>query len=288
MQTPTLPADLTDRYLQHLGVPAPGSPTLTALFALHRAHVTRVPFENLEIQLGGPTTIDPQESAERIVRGRGGYCFHLNGAFAALLETLGYEVERHTGGIQRTAEQPAGASGDHLTLTVRCEGEVWLVDVGLGQGLYEPVPLREGTYQQGLFTLSLAPSAAEPDGWRLTPDPQYGYVGMDFLPKPAAIADFTERHDWLSTSPESPFTPFPCAFRQDATGIDVLRGCVLVRVDADGRHVRELASATEWFDTLRDTYGLDLPAVGAAAREAYWERISAAHQAWKAMMARKA
>ncbi|WP_104815067.1 arylamine N-acetyltransferase [Kitasatospora sp. MMS16-BH015] len=285
MPIATLPAPLTDRYLHRLGVPSGAAPSLTTLRALHRAHVLRVPFENLAVQFGRPTTVDPVESAERILSGRGGYCFHLNGAFAALLETIGYQVEWRVGGIHRTDNQ-AGASGDHLTLTVRCEGETWLVDVGLGQGFLEPLPLRSGSYRQGLFEYRIGPSAVQPGGWRLDVDPQLGYLGMDFRRQPASgPADFAERHEWLSTAPTSPFMPFPCAFQPVADGQKALRGIVLVRIDPEGRHVRELADSAEWFDVLEQDFGLTLPEVGPTERQAYWDRISAAHQAWKAAVA---
>lgn len=272
-------ATLVDRYLQHLGLSTPGAPSVAGLRALHRAHVSRVPYENLEIQLGRPTTVDPYESIERILRGRGGYCFHLNGAFATLLDALGYEVTWHVGGVQTNETVPAGASGNHLALTVYCEGGTWLVDVGLGECLYEPLPLREGTYRQEPFTFGIEPSVAEPGGWRFVNDPRNGAVGMDFLPKPAAPADFAERHHWQSTSPESQFTRFPCVFRRDAAGADSLRGCVLARVDKDGRRTRELTTSSEWFGALAGTFGLTLPEIGRAEREALWRRTHAAHLA---------
>lgn len=89
-----------DGYLAVLGVPRPQAPSAGALRALHRAHVERVPYENLDIHLGRPTGIDAAGCVDRIVRGRGGYCFHLNGAFAALLTALGYEVALHRAGCR--------------------------------------------------------------------------------------------------------------------------------------------------------------------------------------------
>ncbi|WP_281066780.1 arylamine N-acetyltransferase family protein [Streptomyces inhibens] len=167
-----LSASKTQQYLRRLGLPAPRAPSVAGLFALHRAHVEQVPYETLEIQLGRPTTVDPYESADRIMRGRGGYCYHLNGAFATLLTTLGYEVQWHVAGLQPDAGMPAGANGNHVALTVECEGRTWFADVGLADALHEPMPLREGTYQQGLMTFGLRPSAAEPGGWRFDHDPK--------------------------------------------------------------------------------------------------------------------
>ncbi|MFE9171864.1 arylamine N-acetyltransferase [Streptomyces kebangsaanensis] len=58
--------------------------------------------------------MDPEESVARILQGRGGYCFHLNGTFVALLGVLGHAVTWHHGGVQgsRTAlaNTPRGVS----------------------------------------------------------------------------------------------------------------------------------------------------------------------------------
>src|SRR2546423_13328338 len=78
----------------------PGPPSLAALRRLHAAHVERVPYEALEIQLGRPTPLEPSASLARILRGRGGDCYHLNGAFSALLHALGYQGTRPPGGGQ--------------------------------------------------------------------------------------------------------------------------------------------------------------------------------------------
>ena len=68
-------------YLAHIGASVAAPPSLEALADLQARHLERVVFENLEIQRGRRTTVDYAESAARIVkRGRGGYCFHLNGA----------------------------------------------------------------------------------------------------------------------------------------------------------------------------------------------------------------
>ncbi len=75
-------------YLGRLDIGDPGPPTVDALFALHRAQTERVAYENIDIFLGRPQGIAPAESIDRIVRGRGGYCYNLNGALATTLEAL--------------------------------------------------------------------------------------------------------------------------------------------------------------------------------------------------------
>src|SRR3954470_14173820 len=103
--------------LRRLRLPelAGAAPSAEGLFALHRAHAELVPYETLEIWLGRPTTVDPAESVRRILRGRGGYCFHVNGAFSELLMALGYpgdaafrgRAEQHFA-IGRRHRQPLG------------------------------------------------------------------------------------------------------------------------------------------------------------------------------------
>ena len=75
-------------------------PSIDALRELHRRHSERVPYETMWIHSGESWGIDPVDSVVRIaLEGRGGYCYHLNGAFGALLHSLGYAVRAHVGGV---------------------------------------------------------------------------------------------------------------------------------------------------------------------------------------------
>jgi N-hydroxyarylamine O-acetyltransferase len=272
-------------YLARIGVRDPGPPSVEGLFALHRAQVGRVAYENLDIQLGRTLSIDPASSFGRIVAGRGGYCFHLNGAFSLLLSQLGYAVRWHRGGVQgRDEPAPVGATGNHLALTVHDlpsadnpEG-VWFVDAGLGDALYEPLPLRAGEHHNGSFRFTLAPSEVEPGGWRFGHDPTVGsFTGMDFRSEVADVTDFQSTHEWLSSAPESGFVKLAVVQRRDATGADVLRGRLLSR--APNGQPRELASAAEWYAALGDLFGLSVPAED---RARLWRRVTLAHGAWLA------
>ena len=82
-------------YLTRIGVTAPVDSDAAGLRLLHRAHQLTVPFENLSIHLAEPISLDEGELIDKIVRrGRGGFCYELNGAFALLLEALGAQVSR--------------------------------------------------------------------------------------------------------------------------------------------------------------------------------------------------
>ncbi len=103
--------------LKRLGLEAE-PPSVAALFRLHRAQVERIPYETTWIHLGEQWNIDVDASMERIAfRGRGGYCFHLNGSFARVLMQLGYDVSLHVGGVHR-GEPAAEFMTNHLVLLV--------------------------------------------------------------------------------------------------------------------------------------------------------------------------
>jgi len=279
-----------DGYLSRLGVTHPGPPSIAGLFAVHRAHVERVPYETLEIQLGRPTTIDPNESAGRIIRDQqGGYCYHLNGAFSALLAALGYDVAWHRAGVQRhgIANRP-GADGNHLGLTVSglpaavAPDGRWLVDVGLGDALYEPIPLRAGLYHQPPYTFILRRSEVEPAGWRLDHDEKGSFAGVDFAADRAGTSDFEAQHKYLPTSPESGYVRVMTAQRRRAEGADILRSCTLTRISPGGSQVITLDRSDDWFTALADIFGLTLISVDDASKARLWVKVHSSHLAWVA------
>lgn len=70
-------------YLARIGYQGPVVPSMETLRGLHLSHVLTVPFENLDIHLGRPISLEPSALFEKIVTSRrGGYCFELNGLFA--------------------------------------------------------------------------------------------------------------------------------------------------------------------------------------------------------------
>ncbi len=278
---------LRDAYLRRLGFPAPPEPDVETLFALHRAQVERIPYEGVWIWLGERRRIAPLDCVRYVTGGRGGYCYHLNGALATLLGWLGFDVHRHVGGVQGTPEDPAGAVANHLAITVAGlptadnPGGRWFLDTGLGDGPHEPMPLRAGEYAQGPFGYGIARSASVEGGWHFHADPRMSLYGMDFEDTDARRHAFDAKHAWLQAAPDSPFVRVLAVFRRDADGVDALRGRVLRRVEEPGAGT-ELATSADWFAALADVFRLPLSDVDPARRDALWARVDAAHDAWLA------
>ncbi len=284
---PPLDVSLRDAYLHRLGFAEPLPPTVESLFLLHRAQAERIPYESVWIWLGERRTIEPLDSVRYVTGpgGRGGYCYHLNGAFSTVLAWLGFDVRWHVGGVQGAPTDPAGPNGNHLALSVanlpspdNPDGR-WFIDAGLGDGPHDPMPLRTGTYRQGPFTYSLSESAG---GWRFDADPRMSLVGMDFGAGPATVPDLQPTHEHLQSSPESGFVRVLTVFRRDAAGVDFLRGRVLRRTDAAGDHPTELTTSTDWYAAMADIFGLTLSDVDAKRRDALWQKVTAAHESWLA------
>ncbi|MFD0852221.1 arylamine N-acetyltransferase, partial [Actinomadura adrarensis] len=118
-----------DAYLHRVGYDGDRSPSLDTLRALQRAHVTSVPFENLEIYLGREIPLGVEALQEKMVRHRrGGYCFEHTELFAAVLERLGFSFTALTARVQLGEEKLRSAT--HALLRVEADGGLWICDVG--------------------------------------------------------------------------------------------------------------------------------------------------------------
>jgi N-hydroxyarylamine O-acetyltransferase len=117
------------------------TPTLDTLRALHLAHATHIPFENLDVLWGRPGKLDIESLSAKLIDGkRGGYCFEQNALFAAVLEAIGFGVTRLAARVRLGSDRIGPRS--HMLLAVQVAGEKWLADVGFGgEGLLFPLPL---------------------------------------------------------------------------------------------------------------------------------------------------
>ncbi|MBB5867893.1 arylamine N-acetyltransferase [Allocatelliglobosispora scoriae] len=240
---------LVDAYLRRLGVTG-AAPSPQFLARLHAAHVERATYTNLQIIRSAPVGIEPVEAAREIVEGRHGYCFQLNSAFAWLLEALGFTVTLHSGLVPHVPKYGQDSPAlTHLTILVHDLDGTWFVDVGLGDGMSEPLPLRAGSYRQGPFEYRLEPTPTV-DGWRFVHDPRGSFAYMQFSTAPVGLADFYPAHRQLSGAAGSPYKKYLLAQSRRPDRVETMRGCVFTVLGADGPTRRVIDDPESWRATL--------------------------------------
>jgi N-hydroxyarylamine O-acetyltransferase len=129
-------------YKGRIGLEIDFRPDLKTLQAIMMAHVTTVPFENLDVLLNRPILLDAASLEHKLVhRQHGGYCFEHSGFLLLVLEQIGFEVKplaaRGRIGNPRGIITPR----THLFLKVTIDRVDWLTDVGCG-GLSLSAPIR--------------------------------------------------------------------------------------------------------------------------------------------------
>src|SRR2546423_1768964 len=104
-----------DAYLARIGLR--GRPTIREV---HRAHLTSIPFENLDPYCGIPVSLALDDLARKLVsRRRGGYCFEQNLLLKAALEALGAQVDLLLARVRAGAAPGVTRPRTHLVLRVR-------------------------------------------------------------------------------------------------------------------------------------------------------------------------
>ncbi|MBW8815651.1 MAG: arylamine N-acetyltransferase [Caulobacterales bacterium] len=259
-------------YFARIGFEGEARPDLQTLKALHRAHALAIPYENFDVQLGRSLTPDPQAAFDKIVRrGRGGWCYEMNGLLGLALSAIGFKVTRLAGAAVRGI-MGEEAVGNHLVLLVDLNGAPWIADVGFGDGPRDPFPLREGPIVSGGFAYGL--QRLDADWWRVNNHPDGGAPHFDFRLEPADPALLAAKCLELQTSPASPFVQNAIAQRHVAGEIRMLRGRVFRRVSPGLKTESLIASADELVALLHREFALDLPQAATL-----WPQICARHEA---------
>ncbi|WP_433450265.1 arylamine N-acetyltransferase family protein [Streptomyces sp. CA-142005] len=262
-----------EAYLRRIGAEHPQEPTGRALRELQVRHLRTVPFENLSIHLGEEIVLEEERLLDKVVgRGRGGFCYELNGAFGTLLAALGYEVEL-LAARGYADEGRLGIPYDHLALRVRTvEGETWLADVGFGAHSHHPLSYAEREEQvdpAGVFRVV----AAGPDAAGVSGGGSAGSGDLDVVrdgspqyrleTRPRVLGDFAAGVWWHSTSPLSHFTrSLVCSRVTEDGGRITLSGRELKTTAGDGaRATWELETDEEVLTAYRERFGIELDRV---------------------------
>jgi N-hydroxyarylamine O-acetyltransferase len=232
-----------------------GSDTLRDL---QKAHLLTVPFENLSIHSNDPIILDDSALFEKMVeRRRGGFCYELNGLFAALLRALDFDVVMLSAEVAN-AEGAYGPKFDHMALLVSL-GERWLVDVGFGDSFREPLLLdkrdeqtrRERSYRiasDGEYLIVAQRANADAEEWK----PQYRFTLERYH-----YSDYAEMCYYHQTSAESHFTRGRICSRATDDGRLTLSEMRFIETKMNGeRRERLLADEQEYASVLNEHFGI--------------------------------
>jgi len=268
-----------DAYLHRIGFDGDPAPTLAALRALHRGHVTSIPFENLEIMLGRGVPLDLASVQDKLVRRRrGGYCFEHTRLFAAALERLGFGFTALTGRVSMGSENKFRPA-THALLSVQTadDDRAWLCDVGFGAGPLEPLEFTDGA------------SATQGGGWRYRLErlgaldervPHVAWWSLFQAPAPGTADGWVDRHNFtetpsfpidyevgnhfVATHPRSPFSARPYVQRYAADVHHALDDLTLTTSRPDGSTDKRELSPSELPAVLADVFDIVLDASDAA------------------------
>jgi N-hydroxyarylamine O-acetyltransferase len=260
-----------DAYLTRIGFCGFPQPDLTTLRSLQRCHLEHIAFENFDVQFGRNVTLKPEDAYSKLVTDRrGGWCYEMNGLFQWALESIGFCVIPMTGAMLRAQRGPS-AVGTHLVLRVELD-HPYFVDVGVGDGPTEPIPLKEGTCKYDLGTLRFEPLSDE--WWRVHKEAPFFTLNFDFQYQPADWDVLAERCRWQQDSPDSLFVQNAICVKQIPGGVVALLGRVLKTVDREGSHKHLVESAAEYVATLEEKFELELPQAADL-----WPKIVRRHEA---------
>ena len=127
-----MPIDL-DAYFARIGFGGTTPRTIETINRLVLAHVSSIPFENLDVLLNRPISLASENVDDKLItRKRGGYCFEQNTLMLRVLQSLGFEAEPISARVRYQRPRDFTPPRTHVFLKVLLNGETWLVDVGVG------------------------------------------------------------------------------------------------------------------------------------------------------------
>jgi N-hydroxyarylamine O-acetyltransferase len=244
-------------YLDRIGYRGELAPTAETLHNLHRRHMLTVPFENLDIGLGREIVLAPEQFLDKVIRRRrGGFCYELNGAFAALLTAAGFRVTLLSARVAND-QGVVSEEFDHLTLRVELE-DPWLVDVGFGDNFMEPLQLVPRIEQRDAVADFRLMEAGE--RWRLERRSFGGSWRLvyDISSQPRELSEFAARCRYHQTSPTSHFTRNRICSLARPNGRITLSDRRLIVTSGGSKEERVLVSEEEWTEVLRAHFGIVL------------------------------
>jgi N-hydroxyarylamine O-acetyltransferase len=253
----------TAAYLQRINYHGSLEPTAQTLRDLQLAHLLTVPFENLSIHWKQPIVLNDDALFEKIVtRRRGGFCYELNGLFAALLGELGFNVDMLSARVFNSSGE-LGPDFDHMTLMVTLNDR-WLADVGFGDSFNEPLLFDErGEQNQGdrsyLIVLDGYHFILKQRDQLTSGKPNNGGEWKDeyrFTLQPHVYPDYEEMCLYHQTSSQSHFTKGRICSRATTDGRITLSDMRFITTAGTKKDERMLSSEDEYKVVLSESFGI--------------------------------
>lgn len=246
-------------YLRRIEYVSAIAPSRQVLEALHLAHATHIPFENIDILLGRPIALDLASLQAKLVQQRrGGYCFEHNLLFAAVLREAGFDLTALAARVRLGTGVVLPRT--HMLLLVEADGRRWLADVGFGgEGLLLPVPFGTGEAAAQYGWTYRVVEEANSGTWILQSRRNAAWVDLyAFTLEPQLAVDYAIANHYMSTHPTSRFVRTLTAQLPGPERRMILRNRELTEDRGAVVTTRRLRGDDEIAQALRETFGLDL------------------------------
>lgn len=237
-------------YLSRIGYAGEVHADVATLTRLMQQQLRSIPFENTEVQAGRIPSMVPEDIVDKVINcRRGGYCYEVNGVFAMVLSSIGFEW--YFAGA-RSMLYPTRRPKTHMVLIVRLDGRDYLCDCGFGgYALRSPMEIREGEavqdsdrYRLELIDGEYVLGAQVQGEWQRL----YG-----FALQPQEWIEFSLANYFNATSPDTVFTQKKLAIMQTPKGRKILTDNELKLIEEGKLEKHEV----EYERALKEHFGLD-------------------------------
>lgn len=247
-----------DAYLRRIEFTGDLTPTTRTLAALHFAHATHIPFENLDILLGRRIRLDLDSLERKLVHERrGGYCFEQNLLFRAVLEQVGFTVTPLMARVRYRSRTVMPRT--HKVLLVDVDGAQLIADVGFGgEGLLLPVPFGAAEPSpQYRWTYRVV---GEGHHWVMQSLRGGQWIDMyAFTREPQELIDYEVANHYTSTHPASRFVQTLAVQLPGPERRLLLRNRELTIDCGEDATSRVLHDQEELLTVLAESFGLHFP-----------------------------